>query len=109
MTDRTSIWANHGELYPIPKGFEEATYGNDGAPHYTGFNGRCNVWMHDEVTAADCYGDANNRPLFLVEYHPAEGVYGLNLEDEGFMAIHLETWQNVLQLLAILKEKVIWL
>jgi len=101
--DRTGIWANHEELYPIPVGFKEATCYNDVTPHYSGFNGRCDVWMHDAATLEDVYGDANNRPLFLVEYHGTEGVYGLSLSDEGFMAIHLETWQNVLQLLIILK------
>ena len=103
MADRTGIWSNHQELYPIPDGFEDTTYRNDAAPSYTGLNGRCMVCMHDEATQMDTWGDATHRPLFVVAYHPTREAYGLNFEDEGFMSVQLATWQNVLQLLNIIK------
>jgi hypothetical protein len=102
MADRKGIWANHQELYPIPQGFEDTTYHNDAAPSYMGLNGRCMVWMHDETTQIDVWGDASNRPLFTVAYHPTDAVYGLG--DDEIISMHLNTWVNVLQLLAIIKD-----
>ena len=52
-----SIWSNHEEWYPIPVGFEDTTYYNDATPKYTGLGGRCQVWMHDEATQKDDWGD----------------------------------------------------
>jgi len=101
MADRKGIWANHQELYPIPEGFEDTTYHNDTAPSYTGLDGRCMVWMHDETTQMDTWGDATYRPLFTVAYHPTDEVYGLG--DDEVTSMHLNTWGHVLQLLAIIK------
>jgi hypothetical protein len=101
MANRTGIWANHQELYPIPEGFEDTTYHNDTAPSYTGLNGRCMVWMHDETTQIDLWGDATHRPLFTVAYHPTMEVYGLS--GDALLSMDFDTWANVLQLLAIIK------
>ena len=98
-----SIWSNHEEWYPIPVGFEDTTYYNDATPKYTGLGGRCQVWMHDEATQKDVWGDSNYRPLFTVDYHPTKDVWELTDADEGFMSVGLDNWQNVLQLIELCK------
>ena len=102
MADSKGIWSNHQELYPIPEGFEDTTYGNDAAPSYTGLGGRCMVWMSDEDTQRDMWGDAINRPWFAVNYHPTDEVYGH--ADDEMTSMNLYTWDSVLQLLKIIKE-----
>ena len=101
VADSKGIWSNHQELYPIPEGFEDTTYGNDVAPSYTGLGGRCMVWMFDEDTQRDMWGDAINRPWFAVNYHPTDEVYGL--ADDEMTSMNLYTWDSVLQLLNIIK------
>jgi hypothetical protein len=113
MADRKGIWANHQELYPVPFGFEDTTYYNDATPSYTGMDGRCMVWMFDEDTQRDVWGDLNHRPFFIVDYHSQDAVYGL--ADDEMWSIQIEkdngidgdyiagTWGNVLQLLDIIQ------
>ena len=109
MSTTSDIWDNHQELYPIPEGFEDSTYHNDATPSYTGLHDstsgddHCVIWIYDNETSKDCYGDTEYRPAFTVHYNPTGEAYGTT-EDEGTRTVDLHSWNDVLWLIEILNK-----
>lgn len=110
-----TIWENHQDLYPIPDGFEDSSWGDDAAPSYTGFDGRCIIWMHDQSTMEDIHGlwgteEGNKRfknwKSFSVVYVTEGEAYGLGDDSDISLSAGTHTWDHVLFLISLLRNHV---
>ena len=92
-----SIWDTYQELYPIPEGMIDCTYGNDSGPSYSSQDGTVQVWFVDEEDLP-VHGDGTR---FIVERSlNGEEVYGMS---EGYgdpmTVTRFQTWAGTLRYL----------
>ena len=97
----TSIWDTYAELYPIPEGMVDSTYGNDACPSYCSEDETVHVWLFDYDAMMDVYrGDDGTR--FRVDRScNGEPAYGM-AEGDPMTVTRVQTWADTLMYLTLI-------